>query len=52
MNLMNKIWKLISDGNISNPCFWMEKNKEDGEGKNKIVTHRLALSFCLKIVVK
>ena len=52
MNWMNQICQLISDGNRSNPFFHMEKNKEDGEGKNKVVTHRLAFHFSLKTVVK
>ena len=52
MNWMNQIYQVISDGKISDPFFWMEKNKEDGEGKNKVVTHRLAFHFSLKTVVK
>ena len=43
---------MIIYGKRSDPCFLMEKRKEDGEGEKKAVTPRLAFPFCLKIVVK
>ena len=52
MNWMNKICQLISYENIPYPCFWMEKNRDYGEGKNKAITPKLAFPFCLKTAIK
>ena len=50
---MSEMYQMISDGNISDPFFCMEKNKEDEYGKkNKAVTPRLAFPFCLKTAKK
>ena len=46
------MYNMKIEGNTSDPCFWMEENKEDDEGKNKAVTLRLAFPFFLKTAVK
>ena len=35
-NWLNQIGKLISDGNISDTCFFLEKRKEDDVGKKQV----------------
>ena len=52
MNWLNQIGQIISDGNRSYPCFFLEKRKEEDVGKKKAVSPRLAFPFCLKTAVK
>ena len=44
--------KLISGGNKTHSCFFLEKRKEDDVGKNKASSPRLAFPLCLKTAVK
>ena len=49
---MSEMYQMISDGNRSDPFFWMEKRNKDELGKNKAVTPRLAFPFFLKTAEK
>ena len=51
-NWIKQVGKLISDGNTTHSCFFLEKRKEDDLGKNKASSPRLAFPLCFKIVVK
>ena len=51
-NWLNQIGQLISDGKRSDPCFFLEKRKEDDVGKNKVVAPKLTFPFCLKSAKK
>ena len=52
MNWINKIGKLISDGNISEPFFFWRKLRRIMWEKNKAVTPTIAFPFCLRTAVK
>ena len=43
---------MISDGNISYPFFWMEKNKVDKLGKKQGSYSKTSFPFSLKTVEK
>ena len=52
MNFLSEMYQLISDGNISDPCFWMEKNKEAELGKKQGSYSKTSFSFFLKTTEK